>query len=271
MAKNMYADFKKKLDRIENHIAEEVAPQANELLKESVRYSLIDWYNDYTPQSYERTYNFMKILDSTKTRGKGNVLRFSVDSGAMDSYVGWFGQSLQPSTAFDYMFMDGEHGHGKWMISIFKEGSTTEFKDLTDYFGEIADIWDEMSQKQQNDFLLKAFGRTQAQAGAALIQNYKGVTKALDEMEQSAGSSDKEMETIEQSLEYRINALKETWVGTIQQMVDRGDLGTIVDGLTKLSEGIGFVTGNLGLLKTAALGIATALSFKNVGECNYIS
>ena len=45
MAKNMYADFKKKLDRIENHIAEEVAPQANELLKESVRYSLIDWYN----------------------------------------------------------------------------------------------------------------------------------------------------------------------------------------------------------------------------------
>lgn len=161
-----------------------------------------------------------------------------------------------------------EHAQG---ISIFKEGSTTEFKDLTDYFGEIADIWDEMSQKQQNDFLLKAFGRTQAQAGAALIQNYKGVTKALDEMKQSAGSSDKEMETIEQSLEYRINALKQTWVGTIQQMVDRGDLGTIIDGLTKLSEGIGFVTGNLGLLKTAALGIATALSFKNVGECNYIS
>ena len=156
-----------------------------------------------------------------------------------------------------------EHAQG---ISIFKEGSTTEFKDLTDYFGEIADIWDEMSQKQQNDFLLKAFGRTQAQAGAALIQNYKGVTKALDEMEQSAGSSDKEMETIEQSLEYRINALKETWVGAIQQMVDRGDLGTIVDGLTKLSEGIGFVTGNLGLLKTAALGITGVLAFKNVGR-----
>lgn len=156
-----------------------------------------------------------------------------------------------------------EHAQG---ISIFKEGSTTEFKDLTDYFGEIADIWDEMSQKQQNDFLLKAFGRTQAQAGAALIQNYKGVTKALDEMEQSAGSSDKEMETIEQSLEYRINALKETWVGAIQQMVDRGDLGTIVDGLTKLSEGIGFVTSNLGLLKTAALGITGVLAFKNVGR-----
>ena len=90
-------------------------------------------------------------------------------------------------------------------------------------------------------------------------------------MEQSAGSSDREMSIIEQSLTYKINALKETWVGAVQQMVDRGDLGTIITGLIKLSEGITFVTGNLGLLKTAALGITAALSFKNIGECNYIS
>lgn len=52
-----------------------------------------------------------------------------------------------------------EHTQG---VSIFKDGSTTEFKSLVDYFGEIHDIWDEMSQKQQNDFLQKAFGKTQA-------------------------------------------------------------------------------------------------------------
>ena len=113
MAKDIYGDFKKKLDRIENHLAEEIAPQANELLKESVRFSLVDWYNDYTPQSYERTYNFMKILDNTKTRGKRNVLSFIVDSGSMNSYSGFYGNSLQPSTAFDFMFMNGEHGHDK--------------------------------------------------------------------------------------------------------------------------------------------------------------
>lgn len=160
-----------------------------------------------------------------------------------------------------------EHAEG---VSIFKPGSTTEFKSLTDYFREISDIWDEMSQKQQNDFLLKAFGRTQAQAGAALIQNFKGVDKALQEVEQSSGSADKEMSTVESSLTYKINSLKETWVGAVQDMVDRGDLGTIVTGLTKLSEGITFVTGNLGLLKTAALGITAALSFKNIGKC-YVS
>lgn len=84
-------------------------------------------------------------------------------------------------------------------------------------------------------------------------------------MDESAGSSDKEMETIEQSLEYRINALKETWVGTIQQMVDRGDLGTIVDGLTKLSEGIGFVIDKLGILGSIGLGAGIFAGIKNVG------
>lgn len=161
-----------------------------------------------------------------------------------------------------------EHTQG---VSIFKDGSTTEFKDLTEYFKEINNIWDEMSQKQQNDFLQKAFGKTQAQAGAALIQNYKGVAKALEEMKQSAGNSDKEMDTVKSSLEYKLNALQETWTGTIQNIMKRSDLGFLIDGLTKLSEGIGTVTSDLGLLKTAALGVTAVLSARNnVGKC-YVS
>lgn len=143
-----------------------------------------------------------------------------------------------------------EHAQG---VSVFKPGSTTEFKNLVDYFREIADIWDEMSQKQQNDFLLKAFGRTQAQAGAALIQNFKGVEKALDVMDNAIGSSDKEMETAKQSITYKLNELKQTWVGTIQDIANRDDLGKIVDGLTDLSSAIGFVIDKLGLVGTVGL------------------
>lgn len=143
-----------------------------------------------------------------------------------------------------------EHAQG---VSVFKPGSTTEFKSLVDYFREIADIWDEMSQKQQNDFLLKAFGRTQAQAGAALIQNFKGVEKALDVMDNAAGSSDKEMETAKQSITYKLNELKQTWVGTVQDIANRDDLGKIVDGLIDLSSAIGFVIDKLGLVGTVGL------------------
>ena len=156
-----------------------------------------------------------------------------------------------------------EHAEG---VSIFKPGSTTEFKDLTDYFREIAGIWDEMTQKQQNDFLIKAFGRNQAQAGAALIQNFEAVDKALAEMGESAGSSNKEMEAVESSLSYKINALKETWVGCVQDMIDRGDLGTIVTGLTKVSEAITFLLDKLGILGSIGLGAGIFSGIKNVGR-----
>ena len=156
-----------------------------------------------------------------------------------------------------------EHTQG---VSIFKDGSTTEFKSLVDYFGEINQIWDEMSQKQQNDFLQKAFGKTQAQAGAALIQNYSAITKSLEVMDEAAGSSDREMDIVKQSISYKINALKETWVGTVQELIDRGDIGKLVDGLTKLSEGLGFVIDKLGILGSIGLGAGIFSGIKNVGR-----
>lgn len=155
-----------------------------------------------------------------------------------------------------------QHSQG---ISIFKPGSTTEFKSLVDYFQEVADIWDEMSQKQQNDFLLKAFGRTQAQGGAALIQNFKGVTKAIDEMNDSLGSSDREMETVESSLSYKANALKETWTGIAQQIASRETIGAAIDGLTKISELTSDIITKFGTLPIALGALGAALSVKNVG------
>lgn len=118
MAKNnLYSDFEKKMDWIKTHIAEEIAPQINKLLRESVSYSLIDWYNDYEPKKYKRTYNFMNTLNNTWTKGKGNLLTMIVDSGSMNAYPSFSGgKSVEPSKAFDFMFINGEHGHGRYMM-----------------------------------------------------------------------------------------------------------------------------------------------------------
>lgn len=69
-------------------------------------------------------------------------------------------------------------------------------------------------------------------------------------MSNSAGSADKEMETIESSLEYKLNALKETWVGTAQQLANRDLLGGIIDGLTTISE----LISKIGIVPTAITG-----------------
>lgn len=134
MAKGLN-DLQKKLIRIEKNLAEEVAPEIGELFKESVRYSLIDYYNSYDPNDYKRTYNFLNISNFAKTSGKGNVLTMRVDSGSMDSYPGWFGQPLQPSTAFDFFFMNGEHGHKKWLMHTSIPPYLQVDEDVQDGFG----------------------------------------------------------------------------------------------------------------------------------------
>lgn len=156
-------------------------------------------------------------------------------------------------------------------ISLFTDASQEHYKSMVQYLGEIADEWDQISEKNQTELLQKLFGKNRANAGAAIIQNFDQVRAAIEAMDESAGSADKEMDTIKSSLEYKLNALQETWTGTIQNIMKRSDLGFLIDGLTKLSEGIGTVTSNLGLLKTAALGVTAVLSARNnVGKC-YVS
>ena len=192
-----------------------------------------------------------EVLQSSEKAGT-SLRSVALRLRSFDESTGEYSEDLQNITGkLIDLTKTAQHAQG---VSIFKPGSTTEFKSLVDYFREIHDIWDEMSQKQQNDFLLQAFGRTQAQGGASLIKNFSAVEKALQEMDKSAGSSDREMQVVESSLEYKLNSLKETWVGTAQAIIDRGDLGIVIDGITKLSEALGFLIEKIGLVKIAGVG-----------------
>ena len=85
-------------------------------------------------------------------------------------------------------------------------------------------------------------------------------------MDGAAGSADKEMSTVESSIDYKLNKLQQTWVGTIQNIVNRGDLGIVIDSLTKLSEAIGWVIDKLGILGTVGIGAGAIAGIKNVGR-----
>ena len=71
------------------------------------------------------------------------------------------------------------------------------------------------------------------------------------------GSSEKEMDIVRQSMDYNLNELKETWVGILQNTVDRGDLNGILNFFTKISEAVGNLTDKFGLLEIALTGLMT--------------
>ena len=144
-------------------------------------------------------------------------------------------------------------------ISIFTDATQQHYKSMVQYLGEIADEWDQISEVNQTALLQKLFGKNRAQAGAAILGNFDQVRKAIQEMEDSAGSADREMEAIESSLEFKINRLKETWVGTAQQIADRGDIGKGIDALYEVSEAIGFIIDKVGILNIGIVGLTAAL------------
>lgn len=103
------------------------------------------------------------------------------------------------------------------------------------------------------------------------MQNFEAAEKAMDNMAQSAGNADAEMDIIKESLEYKLNALKETGVGIFQEMFSREDIGAAIDALTGLLSIIGEVTSFLGGLGTIAVGGGIFAFLKEVQSFNTLA
>jgi hypothetical protein len=84
-------------------------------------------------------------------------------------------------------------------------------------------------------------------------------------MKHSAGSADREMGIIEQSIEYKINRLKETGVGVFQNLFQRQDIGVFVDGLTLVLNVVDGLSSALGTLGTMLTTIGITAFIKNLG------
>lgn len=148
-------------------------------------------------------------------------------------------------------------------ISLFTDDSKTEFKSTTQLLRDIAEIYDDLTDKQQAGLLEALAGKRQGQVVAAILNNFNAVEDSLVTMTKSAGGAMREMEIIEESLEYKLNALKETATGVFQNLFAKEDMAIVIDLLTKLMEVLDFLTEKLGLFGTALTGIAIYTFIKN--------
>lgn len=148
-------------------------------------------------------------------------------------------------------------------VSLFKDDAKTEFKSTTELLRDISDVYDELTDKQQADLLEKLAGKRQGQIVAAILNNFSAVENSLETMTNSAGSAMNEMNIIEQSLEFKLNALKETAVGVFQNLFQTDEMGAVIDILTDLLEIFDSLTENLGLFGTALVGIGITAFIKN--------
>ena len=150
-------------------------------------------------------------------------------------------------------------------ISIFTDENRDTYKSTYEILKEISEVWSELTDKQQADLLEKLGGKRGAQTIAGLMDDFSEVDRAMTEMENAAGSADEEMAIIQDSIEYKINALKQTWVGVLTEITDRGDIGTFIDGLISISEILGGLISKVGLLRTAIISISAVVGSQKLG------
>ena len=150
-------------------------------------------------------------------------------------------------------------------ISIFTDDTKTEYKSTYEILKEISGIWDELTDKQQADLLEKLGGKRGAQSLAGILADFSSVEEAMTTMENAAGSADREMGIIRDSLEFKINALKQTWVGVLTEVTNRSDIGNIIDGLTAVSDVFGGLISKIGLFKSVLTGVFTVIGSQKLG------
>lgn len=150
-------------------------------------------------------------------------------------------------------------------VRLFEIDDPETYRSTYDILADIADIWDEMTDKNRASLLEVLFGKRQGQIGSAILSNFDQARSAIEAMENSAGSAGREMEKIEQSLEYKLNKLQETWVGVAQNLFKTDDMKLVVDTLTGISNMVDVLTEKLSLFGSVGLvgAISMILKFRS--------
>lgn len=149
-------------------------------------------------------------------------------------------------------------------VSLFRDDAKTEFKSTTELLRDISTVYDELTDKKQADLLEKLAGKRQGQIVAAMLNNFEAVESSLETMENSAGSAMNEMGIIEESLEYKLNALEETVVGVFQNLFQTDEMGVTINILTSILKLIDLLTKNIGLLGTVIISAGIYKAIKNI-------
>ena len=119
-------------------------------------------------------------------------------------------------------------------LSLFTDETKTTYKSTYQILEEINEIYDQLTDKNQAELLEALAGKRNGQALAAIINNFDAAKSSMESMADSQGNAMEEMEIIYESLEYKINRLKETWVGLAQGFIERDTFKGLVDGVTNI-------------------------------------
>lgn len=140
-------------------------------------------------------------------------------------------------------------------ISLFTDETKETYKSTYELLEDISEIYENLTDYQQASLLEALAGKRNGQAVAAALNNFEAAQKSMETMANSQGEAMKEMEIIYDSIDYKMNRLKETWVGLAQDFIERDTFKGLIDGTTSI---LNFIE-SCGGLESIVLSVVTSM------------
>ena len=146
-------------------------------------------------------------------------------------------------------------------IGVSLVDNQDKFRDLDDVFLDIASRWDGLSQMQQRYVATMAAGSRQQSRFIAMMNNYERTQELVSYATDSAGASNEQFNKTLDSLEAKINKLKNAWdaflMGITNDKLVKGAVDFATGFITQINKLVDGISGKNGLVQSiTSLGIA---------------
>ena len=143
-------------------------------------------------------------------------------------------------------------------IGVSLKDTNGQFRALDEVFLDIAQRWDSLSQTQQRYVATTAAGSRQQSRFIAMMSNYERTVQLMDYANNSAGASNEQFGKTMESLEAKLNKLKNAWQQFEMGIANNSFIKGAVDGLT------GFLNITNRIIDTLSLGSGALKSFLSI-------
>ena len=148
-----------------------------------------------------------------------------------------------------------------------------EFRDLDDVFLDISQRWDSLTQGQQRYIATIAAGSRQQSRFIAMMSNYERTMELVDAANNSAGASQRQFEKTLDSMEAKLNKLKNAWDQFTMGLMNNQIIKLGVDALTgfltvtnKIINALSSLTGPFQGVTKSVLTLVSTLGMLNFGK-----
>jgi TP901 family phage tail tape measure protein len=146
-------------------------------------------------------------------------------------------------------------------VGISLKDASGQFRNLDDVFLELSEKWNTLDRNSQRYIATIAAGSRQQSRFIAMMENYDRTMELVDTAYDSAGKSSEQFAKYQDTVEYKMNQLQNTWEQFRTQFFNSDFFKTVLDGFNALLGKINELSGG----DLLALGAAIVILGKTVG------